>query len=143
MTPSLSLLEDILKGATMGVVSIENLSNYVEDEQFSKVLIEELDEYRKIAIKAKEIIRKSGHEPIGLGKIPKKASAISIKLNIRYENSVAHFAQMMINGSTMGIDKLSRQIRRFSQKASEDALELAFELIKTELNNINSLINFL
>ncbi len=143
MTPSLSILEDILKGATMGVVSIENLQLYVDDAAFYDVLNEQLNEYRKVANNAKDLIRKSGHEPIGLGKFPKKASAISVKLNVRYENSTSHFAQMMINGSTMGVDKLCRQIRRFSHKASEEAMSLAYELIKTELNNINSLINYL
>lgn len=143
MTATISLLEDILKGVTMGIISLEHLNEKTDDTDFKKAISVELEEYRKLANDAKTAIRATGHEPVGLGKIPKKASEISVNTNSKSDSSTEHYAQMIINGSTMGINKLSRQLRRFSCKADENATALARKTLETELKNISSMLEYI
>lgn len=143
MTNTAKLLEAILKGAQMGAFAIEQLSEESQDSQFGELLKNQRKEYLKILNDAKTILRDNGREPVGLNIFAYKASVISVKMNVRAEKSVQHFAQMMITGSTMGINKLTEAYRKYYTNASSEAKELAKCALKTEINNVSSLLDFL
>ena len=51
-------------------------------------------------------------------------------------------AEMMINGSTMGIIELTRKIRR-TPDASDDCVKIANDVVAFEENNVNRMKTYL
>ena len=58
------------------------------------------------------------------------------------DNSPSALADMLIQGSSMGVTKIMKQISRYRNRCEED-LELAARLQKTEENNIHQMKQYL
>lgn len=58
------------------------------------------------------------------------------------DDSPSKIAEMMINGSTMGVTKITKGISGYSGK-NKNITSLADKLLKTEQNNIEEMKRFL
>ena len=143
MKDSGKLLNSIYKGTDMGVSTINDfLENINTSEDFKKQVAHQANEYRDINREAGVLLQTQGYKPHGVSATAKKMSNISIKNNVNESENIAHYAEMMIKGSTMGINKIAKSIRSNSQ-VSDNERALAEKLLATEQHNIEQLIRFL
>ena len=66
----------------------------------------------------------------------------SVQMNTLADKSADHIAEMMIQGSIMGVIDMSRSLKRYSQ-ADSSVKKLGEKLIETEENNIQQMKGYL
>lgn len=143
MKESSNLLNSIYKNTDMGITSIhELLVNGTRNQDFRDQITHQANEYSEIKYQAENLMKQKGITPQGVNSIAKKMADMSVKANVNSDISVAHCAQMMIKGSTMGINKIAKGMRE-NDNITEPERNLAEKLLATEQDNIKKLIRFL
>lgn len=136
------LLNYIYQNSQMGIETIDQLTDIVKDADFNEHLQAQLREYRSINGDAKEILHRRGSEEKGIGPIDKTMVYLMINAKTLTDKSASHIAQMMIQGSTMGIIEATKNINRY-EGAQDEIIDLAKRLLHMEENNVEQLKKFL
>jgi hypothetical protein len=75
-------------------------------------------------------------KPEDAGSMKKAMSRMGIRMNTAIDHTSSHFAEMVIQGSTMGITDL-QSVLNSNRDASDNTQRLCSSLIHREQNNIN------
>lgn len=101
---NINALDELNKGATMGMEAIHFIIDKVEDDNFKSVLDKEYKKYESIAKKISEIY------PEYSDKLPHKINAMNkamtwggIKMETIMDKSNSKIAELLIKGTDMGI----------------------------------------
>ena len=139
MNEEIEFLEYIYQNAKMGIESIARLiKSRKKNDELDKILKEQLHDYGKIAISAKNMLKRRGKEPKDISIMSKIATYMSIKINLAKENPDIEAIDMMIKGSSMGIEQIKRHLEEYKIK-SKTVVNLANRLINIEENNLKKL----
>ena len=138
----IDLLSHVYQTAEMGRDGIRSVLKYSRDAVLNKTLLRQEEEYRRLQDAAEELIRAHGMMPEGVGAMAKLSSEMMSTVKTMADPSATKIAEMMIQGSTMGVTKSLRTIRD-CQGAEKGSVELAERLLKTEQANIEELKAFL
>jgi len=142
MNGNAELLNFIYQNSQMGVQTIEKLLDIVEDSRFLKQLNSQLNEYTEISDTAKELLNKNNCDEKDVSGFEKLTAYLMINMKTMTDKSPSHIAEMMIQGSNMGIIDATRNIRKYAD-ADNDILNLMKKLLKMEENNIQTLKEYL
>ena len=138
------ILEHIYKNVKMGSDSITSLLPKVKDDRMISDLTTQLTGYEDFACRASRMLKNSGvhaEEDSFVKKIPAKAG---IAVNMLVDPSNSHIAEMMIQGSSMGIVDMTKYINASKRtNISKEAVDLASEVVTFEENNIERLKAYL
>ncbi len=135
------MLNAIYKNARMGVVGINAVSKYASPS-LSKELNNQKREYQNICRDAHRIQHQKANPVKGLSPMAVRGTHMLSRMKLGVDSSDSKIAEMMINGSSMGITKIIRSKRSyegFDRKISS----LSDRLLETEQNNIENLKAFL
>lgn len=91
---------------------------------------------------ADKMLQERGSRPSSIGPVAKAASYVTATMKTLKENTPSCIAEMMIQGSTMGITKLTRQLNEYDG-SDDSAARLAQKQLKTEQANIDEMKKFL
>ncbi|MBD5133252.1 MAG: hypothetical protein HDT38_02090 [Clostridiales bacterium] len=136
------LLNHIYQTAEMGQEGIQSVLKYTEEPRLVSALNSQLTEYGKLQSAAGSMLQARGEEPKGLGPVAKASSEVMSTMKAMTDRSATNIAEMMIQGSTMGVTKSLRTIRDCELKDGE-VRRLADKLLKTEQANIEEMKQFL
>lgn len=103
---NLKAINDIYKNAHIALQSISDILPSVEDENLLAELKEEYDGYEKIIGKISSFMADNNVEPKDINPFKKAMLWSSIKMKTFFNNSTNQIAEMMINGTVMGINEL-------------------------------------
>lgn len=142
MDGNTELLNYIYQGSLMGTETIRHLLNIVSEEEFAKVLKSQYKEYEEINKEAMNLLHKEGKEEKDIGKTQEVMSSIMIELKTWKDKSSCHIAEMMMQGSLMGIIEAIKKKNRYKGE-DQDIINLMDRLLKFEENNMNELKKFL
>ena len=143
MSENKQMLEYIFKGAEMGHDSITQLMRETDDSEFRNALDSQREEYHRIMEQAEELMhRHSGSTPKGIGAMQRMSSEAVTTMKTLMDNSTSKLAEMMIQGSTMGVTKMTRYIGELSG-TDRDVDQLAHKLLHTEQSNIEQMKQYL
>lgn len=142
MNGNKEMLNYIYQNSQMGVNTIEQLIKISEDNEFKRYLESQLNEYKEINNKAIDIIKSMGFEEKGVGTLGEISAYMMINMKTLIDKSPSHIAEMMINGSTMGIIQATRALKNHKD-ADKNIVALMEKLIETEENNFQQLKKFL
>lgn len=142
MDSNTEFLEYIYQNSKMGIETINQLLDVVEDKEFAKHLHSQLHEYQEISKMAIEKLKQYGHEEKDIGAMQKITAYMTIGMKTLINKTPSHISEMMIQGSTMGIIEATKNINKYTD-ANSDVLSLANQLLKTEQNNVEQLKKFL
>jgi hypothetical protein len=126
----------------MGVDTIEQLTDIVEDEKFKKHLGSQLNEYKEIHSAAKKMLNENGYDEKGIGAMEKLKTYLMINIQTMADKTSSHIAEMLIIGSNMGIINAVKNIKKY-QGAQTNIVSLMERLLKFEENNVQQLKQFL
>lgn len=139
---AVEFLNKIYENSTMGEESISMLSEKVEDSQMLSELQYQHSQYSKIT---NDTVNALSEEKA----LPKESSPMSqmglwsgIQMNTLKDRSSDKIAEMMIQGSTMGIIDLSRTLKQYNDVDSKYK-KIGEELIKLEENSSQRMKEFL
>lgn len=136
------LLNHIYQTAEMGQEGIQAVLKYADEPGLSSALNGQMTEYRRLQDEAGTMLRDRGREPEGLGTMAKMSSEVMSAMKTMADHSATKIAEMMIQGSTMGVTKSLRTMRDCELK-DENVRQLADRLLKTEQANIEEMKRFL
>ena len=137
------LLAEVYRNTHYGLASIADILPETEEEALREELKKMHDGYEKISGKAALYARDKGIELKEPNPVKRAMMWGSIKMNTMKDDSRAHIAEMMTQGTVMGITALTRSIGDCKDCADKEALGIAEELLHMEENYENVLKNYL
>ncbi len=138
----LELLGNIYRNAEMGRDGLYFVLRKTDDTTFRKLITTQLMEYQSIMDEAEELLQKAGYTPTGSPAMARTMVRMTACRKTAQDNTPSALADMLIQGSTMGVTKIMKQISRYDNR-SEEALNLAKRLQQTEENNIHQMKQYL
>ena len=138
----IDLLSHVYQTAEMGQDGITSVLRYSRDPSLRQALERQKREYRELQASAGDMLRSRGVQPDGVGAAAKLSSELMSAMKTMVDHSSTKIAEMMIQGSTMGVTKSLRTLR---DRRPEDprVKDLADKLLKTEQANIEEMKTFL
>lgn len=142
MESNIEFLNYIYQNSEMGKNTISQLISIVEDETFKKSLESQLREYNEIFDISSKKIEEAKKTSKSIGTLSKFTTYLMINFNTITNKTPSHIAEMLIQGSTMGIVDVTKRIKEY-KTADKDISSLADRLLKFEQQNVDEMKKFL
>ena len=127
------VLAEVHRNCQLALQSISNILPETDDTELREELMRQHEEYERIGGKAATIARDKNIELKNPGPIKKAMMWTSIKMSTMSDDSRAHIAEMMVQGTVMGITALKSTLSDMSTDyADEEIKALAKELLASE-----------
>ena len=126
------ILSEIYRNCHLALESISDILPAVEDEELKAEILREHEEYERISGKAACLARDKGLEVKEPGPVKKAMMWGSIKMSTMMDNSRPHIAEMMIQGTVMGITSLKTSLGDLPEDDDEEITALLKELMELE-----------
>ena len=142
MDKNIEFLNYIYQNSKMGEVSITEFLKILTNDKMREVLKNQLNEYRKVIYDCDSKLQELNKETKGLSAWTKISTYIMLKMNTMTDKSGTHIAEMMIQGSTMGIIDITKKLSEYDS-CMEDIKNIALELKNVEQKNVDELKQFI
>lgn len=144
MINDMTMLNFIRQNTQMGRQGIMDVLPKVENENssFTGALNRQMREYENIYAEADKMLGELGGQRENISAMSKISSQMMTTMKTMTDSSVSHIADMMIQGSSMGVTKIIQHQKDYDQ-SNPRITALADKLLKTEQNNIEELKKFL
>ena len=101
---NLNILDEVNKGATMGMDAITYVSEKVKDGDFKQVLNVEYDKYKKISNQVNELYSNySSKEPHETNAMNKMMTWYGIQMKTMTDDTTSKLSELLMQGTNMGI----------------------------------------
>ena len=142
MDNNINILDEINKGCSMGLEAIDMLLKKVDSHSFRDVLVSMHEDYVSISDEIKEIYHSYTDDEIHKINTPEKMMAwMGIMKDTMMNDSVSKIAEVMINGTVMGIIE-GRKILNH-KKMDKKIHNIVDKYIKVQEKYLNKLKEFL
>ena len=125
-------LAEIYRTAQLALQSIANILPQVEDEEVKTELSAQHEQYEQFSARAAILAKDKGLELKDPNPFKKMMLWGSVKMNSMMDNSRSHIADMMAQGSLMGITSLRTTAGELSPDGDEEIRKLLDDMIETE-----------
>lgn len=136
------ILNELNKGIKMGMDSISNVSEKVQDDRFKQDLKYQYDEYNKILNEVNNELTNYDDFPKELNPMQKAMGWMGVELNTISDKSNSKIAEMMIQGTNMGIIEGVKLLNQ-NPEADTEVKNVLNEFIKFQENTIEQLKKYL
>ncbi|MBS1305589.1 MAG: hypothetical protein ACLRL0_04685 [Christensenellaceae bacterium] len=126
------ILAEIYRNCQLALESISDILPEIEDEGIKAEILRQHEEYEKICGRAACLARDKALELKEPNPMKKAMMWGSIKMNTLTDNSRAHIAEMMIQGTVMGITSLKTSLSELPKDDDEEITALLKDLIALE-----------
>ena len=142
--PDEELLQELYKNACMGTDSVTTILGKTKDEKLRCELTAQLDGYQNFANVTRNKLSGMSVTAKEINAFAKIPAEVSIMMNTMVDSSTPKIAEMMINGSTMGVINLKKRIGQAqTEGVSQDVVKIASDIMAFEEDNINKMKNYL
>lgn len=132
-TATATLLTAVYKNVKMAVDSLLNLMPKVGDESLKNDMTVQLSVYEGFASRTAKLLAREGAKPQEEGVITKLSAKMGMAMNTLRDSSTSHIAEMIIEGSVMGVNDLTKQLHEAKKRGvTGEALHLAEHLCEYE-----------
>lgn len=142
MNGNAELLNFIYQNAEMGVNTMKQILDIVEEGELKEHLRKQLTQYEDIQQEARKMLNGNGYDEKGIGAFDKIKTYLMINMQTMMDAGESHIAKMLITGSTMGIVEATQNLRKY-EEAEGDIRKLMDKLLKFEEKNVEKLKEFL
>lgn len=137
------LLAEVYRNCQLALESISDVLPEVEDAALKEEILRQHEEYEKISSKAAVLAKDKALEVKEPNPVKKAMMWTSVKMNTLADNSRSHIADMMIQGTVMGLTSLKTSYGERPVNDDEEISALANELISLEERFEERLKNYL
>ena len=124
-------INDVYKNAHIALQSISDLLPAVVDDDIKTELKEQYEGYEKLIGEISSVMAENGVTPKDVNPFKKAMLWSSIKMKTMMNNSRNQVAEMMINGTVMGINELTA-MKNEGQNLDDGVLNLLQKLLSLE-----------
>ena len=135
------LLKYINKNAKMGADNLETVLGDVRDCTLKQTLTSQIAEYRSVERQAREKLKALGEEPCD-SKLSGMCVKAMINMKTMMDKSVEHIAEMVLQGSNMGIIDITKQLKN-TDGCADDSVNLAYRLKCIEQKNLDEMKHYI
>lgn len=140
---NLNILDEVNKGATMGMDAISYVSEKVTDSDFKQVLEDEYNKYRDISRRVNNLYSNyRSKEPHETNAMNKMMTWYGIQMKTMVDTTTSKLSELLMQGTNMGIIEGRRLINQNNDIAN-DVRKILNDFVVMQENSIESLKNYL
>lgn len=140
---NLNILDEVNKGATMGMDAITFVSKKVKDKNFKKVLDIEYNKYEQISYRIKDLYsqysNKNPHETNTMNKV---MTWYGIQMKTINDDTVSKLAEILVQGTNLGIIE-GRRLLNQNPKVSRNIKKILNDFVAMQEDSLETLKKFL
>jgi hypothetical protein len=142
MDANAELLNYIRQNAQMGQNTIHRLMEIVQEGNFRELLASQFEEYKKMFNTVEKRLKTLGMEVKDVNAFTKISAYLMINMETLVDKTPSHIAEMLFQGSTMGIIQITRKLKEYKE-ADDEILYMGEHLLKLEQQNIEECKRYL
>ena len=139
---TVKLLRECDAGVKMGIASINDVVNDVQDDNFKSLLQRCRQEHEKLSTELGELLDLHEDEGKNPNPMAKGMSWVKTEAKMMMDPSDATIADLMTDGCNMGVKSLSRYLNQY-KSADEKSKAIAERLVKIELDLTDDIRKYL
>ena len=140
---NLNILDEVNKGATMGMDAISFVSEKVKDNSFRHVLDNEYNKYKDISKRVNNIYEHySDKEPHETNAMNKAMTWYGIQLRTMMDDTTSKLSELLMQGTNMGIIEGRRLINQ-NPNAANDVKGILHDFVTMQENSVETLKKYL
>lgn len=138
----INVLDELNKGACMGMDAIHFILDKVEDDEFHKELERQYNGYKKISDRICELYPEySNDEPHETNAMNKVMTWYGIEMRTLLDNSNSKIAELLLQGTNMGIIEGRKLLN--NKNIDKEVEKLVSEYVKNQEEAVEKLKQFL
>lgn len=140
---NLNILDEINKGATMGMDAIDIVSKKAQDDNFKNVLNTEFNKYEKISKRINDIYpHYSSKEPHETSKMSKAMTWYGVQMKTMTDDTTSKLSELLMQGTNMGIIEGRRLINQ-NPNAADDVKQVLHDFVTMQEDSVETLKKYL
>lgn len=139
---NIEILNEVHKGAKMGMESIGTIADKTEDVNFKKVLTSQYKEYKKIYDNSEILLAKHDGTPEDIPPMQNVMTWMGIQMNTLTDTSNNKLADLMIQGINMGIIK-GNEILNHEKDMPNETKKLVTDYVALQERNLDEMKKWL
>lgn len=140
---NLNILDEVNKGATMGMDAISYVSEKVSDNEFQQVLDTEYNKYKKISERVNDLYNNySDKEPHETNAMNKMMTWYGIQMKTMADDTTSKLSELLMQGTNMGIIEGRRLINQNSD-APQDVKDILNDFVVMQEDSVETLKKYL
>ena len=140
---NLNILDEVNKGATMGMDAISYVSEKVVDDDFKEVLDVEYNKYQDISNRVSDLYNNySNKEPHETNTMTKMMTWYGIQMKTMTDDSTSKLSELLMQGTNMGIIE-GRRLLNQNQNAEKDVKSILNDFVVMQEDSVETLKKYL
>jgi len=140
---NLNILDEVNKGATMGMDAISYVSEKVEDNDFKKVLDTEYNKYKDISNRVNNLYDNySSKEPHKTNAMNKMMTWYGIQMKTMVDDTTSKLSELLMQGTNMGIIE-GRRLLNQNQNIEPDVKNILNDFVVMQEDSVETLKKYL
>ena len=140
----MNVLDEVNKGATMGMDAISYIMPKVGDNEFKNTLNIEYNKYKDVSRRANELYDNytTNKEPHKTNAINKMMTWYGVQMNTIEDKSNSKISELLMQGTNMGIIE-GRRLLNHNQNIDKDIKILLDDFVKMQEDSVEKLKTYL
>ncbi|MCI8344842.1 MAG: hypothetical protein HFJ42_02530 [Clostridia bacterium] len=140
---NLNILDEVNKGATMGMDAISFVSDKVKDDTFKEVLDIEYNKYKKISNRVNDIYSNySNKDPHETNAMNKAMTWYGIQMKTMNDDTTSKLSELLMQGTNMGIIE-GRRLMNQNPNAPKDVKDVLNDFVVMQEDSVETLKKYL
>ncbi len=140
---NLNILDEVNKGATMGMDAISYVSEKVVDNDFKNVLDTEYNKYKDISNRVNNLYDNySNKEPHETNAMNKMMTWYGIQMKTMSDDSTSKLSELLMQGTNMGIIE-GRRLLNQNQNIEPDVKNILNDFVVMQEDSVETLKKYL
>lgn len=140
---NVKVLDEVSKGATMGMDAISYVSEKVGDKRFQEVLNVEYGKYKKIYDRVNDIYSEySSKEPQETNTMNKMMTWYGVQMNTMTNKSNSKISELLLQGTNMGIIE-GRRLINSNKNVDEQVKKILSDFVTMQEDSVETLKKYL
>jgi formiminotetrahydrofolate cyclodeaminase len=142
MSKETDILNSLYENISMGESAVKKVLPKVKDNALKSELQREFRDYKNQCNNIAAQLKAENHKPAGAGWWTKAMSSAGIAFNCAKDSSSQHIAEMMIQGTNMGVIKINKALNAATD-ASPKVVQEAKNILENQQKYIDNLKTYL
>lgn len=140
---NLNILDEVNKGATMGMDAINFVNEKAKDDDFKKVLSVEYNKYKDISRRVNHIYANySDKDPHETNAMTKMMTWYGIQMKTMTDDTTSKLSELLMQGTNMGIIE-GRRLINGNADAADDVKGILHDFVTMQEDSVETLKKYL
>lgn len=140
---NLNILDEVNKGATMGMDAIDYVYDKAKDNSFKKVLDDEYNKYKDISVRVNNLYDNySSKEPHETNVMNKMMTWYGIQMKTITDDTTSKLSELLMQGTNMGIIEGRRLINQ-NNNIAPDVQSILHDFVTMQEDSVETLKKYL